>query len=134
MSGIEDLNKLLSEMSPKLIEGKYLFITVDGEYQDYIKFKPIMSFKEREGLTLIIPEKSAIDHRLDYSDTYSMITLEIHSSLNAVGLTAAVSSKLAEDGISANVVAAFYHDHIFVNSKDGERALNSLMSLVESKR
>lgn len=133
MSGVEDLNKLLSGMSPKLVDGEYLFITVEGETKDYEYYNPIMSFREREGLTLIIPLSKATEHRLDYSDTYSMITLEIHSSLNAVGLTAAVSSKLAEDGISANVVAAFYHDHIFVNSKDRERALASLMDLVESR-
>jgi len=52
--------------------------------------------------------------------------LDIHSSLQAVGLTAAFATELGKHGISANVVAAYYHDHIFVDKKDGEKALKVL--------
>ena len=57
------------------------------------------------------------------------ITLDVHSSLEAVGLTAAVSAALAEENISCNVVAAYYHDHLFVPVADAERAMETLMRL-----
>jgi hypothetical protein len=64
--------------------------------------------------------------KLDYSFIASWITLTVHSSLDAVGLTAAFSRALSDEGISCNVVAAFYHDHIFVDRKDAEKAMQVL--------
>jgi hypothetical protein len=62
------------------------------------------------------------------------ITLKVHSSLEAVGLTAAFSRALTEAGISANVVAAYYHDHIFVPATDAERAIEALRQLSAASR
>ncbi|MDC7241058.1 MAG: ACT domain-containing protein [Spirochaetales bacterium] len=129
MSGETDLQKLISSMSPQLKEGEYVFLTVQGSYGDYSELEPLASFREIEGLTLIVPADRAADAGWKDEPPFRMITLNVHSSLNAVGLTAAVSSKLAEDGISANVVAAFYHDHIFVQASLAERALESLKEL-----
>ena len=81
---------------------------------------------EAEGLTLVITKDNADKAKLEYESVFKCITLLIHSSLEAVGLTAAVSTKLAENGISANVVAAYYHDHIFVQSVKAEIALDAL--------
>jgi hypothetical protein len=77
-------------------------------------------------LTLILPKLQAEQAELDYEGLFRMITLNVHSSLEAVGLTAAVSKKLAERDISANVVAAYYHDHIFVQSSKADAALAAL--------
>ena len=57
------------------------------------------------------------------------ITLRIHSSLAAVGLTAAVSGALAAEGISANMIAGFHHDHILLPAADADRALDILKGL-----
>ena len=73
--------------------------------------------------------KVADKFKLDYSFIASWITLTVHSSLDAVGLTAAFSKALSDEGISCNVVAAFYHDHIFVDRNDAEKALQILNKL-----
>ncbi|MBI9098998.1 MAG: ACT domain-containing protein [Spirochaetaceae bacterium] len=129
MSGEKNLKTLLKKMSPVLNREEYVFITLPGNYGDYIHLKPLCSFKEEEGLTLIVTRALAEAYALENKNVFKAITLKIHSSLNAVGLTAAVSTKLSEEGISANVVAAYYHDHIFVQAQDAERALNSLKEL-----
>ena len=127
MAGIENLGKLLSSMSPKLIEGEYVFCTVgNANYGEYKEAKPIATFVEEEGLTLILLKKSAEELGLHYEGTFRCITLTVHSSLEAVGLTAAVSAKLSEYQISANVIAAYYHDHVFVPSRSAVKALNLL--------
>lgn len=87
---------------------------------------PIGFFHEKEGLTLIITQQEAINKNIDYESVYKLISLNVHSSLDAVGLTAAFSAKLAEKNISANVVAAYYHDHIFVPEEKAEQALAAI--------
>jgi uncharacterized protein len=84
------------------------------------------SFCEDEGLTLLVTKESADKAGFNYESIFKCIALKVHSSLDAVGLTAAVSSKLAERGISANVIAAYYHDHIFVQAEKVDAALSAL--------
>jgi hypothetical protein len=125
MTGEKDLQKLLKTMQPKLNIGEYIFCTLDiikQVNQDDI----IYLFKEAEGNTIIIKKELADALQFTYSFVASWITLTVHSSLEAVGLTAAFSTALAEEGISCNVVAAFYHDHIFVDKKDTEKAMEIL--------
>ena len=88
-----------------------------------------MCFKEEEGYTFILTKQSADELGLQYSFIAAWITLNVHSSLEAVGLTAAFSKVISDNGISCNVVAAFYHDHIFVNSQDVGKAMKVLQSL-----
>jgi hypothetical protein len=133
MAGEKRLESLLKNMSPKLNREEYVFLTLDGQYGDYIELDPICSFMEEEGLTLIVPKKNAILNNLKIDDVFRAITLTVHSSLDAVGLTAAVSSKLSSAGISANVVAAYHHDHIFVQSKYAAKAMESLEELIRSQ-
>jgi hypothetical protein len=83
----------------------------------------LLPFKESEGLTLIISVEDAEKANIAYESKFKQITLTVHSSLDAVGLTAAIAIKLASHGISANVVAAYYHDHIFVQSEKADKAL-----------
>lgn len=114
-------------MSPKLIEGEYVFCTFpNARYGDYAETRPIASFSEAEGMTLVVPVDAAEKHDLSFNGVFRCITLGVHSSLEAVGLTAAVAGKLAENGIAANVIAAYFHDHIFVQSELAERAIGIL--------
>ncbi|MFW1336602.1 ACT domain-containing protein [Vibrio parahaemolyticus] len=126
MSGITDLDELLRSMSPKLMESEFVFCTVSGVLADYIDLNPVATFRESEGLTLVLEKSVAETAGLSVDGVYCQITLTVHSSLEAVGLTAAVASKLASKGISANVIAAYYHDHIFVQSGKAEAAVSAL--------
>jgi hypothetical protein len=85
--------------------------------------------REDEGLTLVLSQSEADREGLAYEAPQAWITLRVHSSLAAVGMTAAVSTALTEAGISCNVVAAFHHDHIFVPLQRGEEAWRVLGSL-----
>ena len=85
--------------------------------------------REEEGVTLILPQAIADNQQLKYEYIAGWITLRVHSSLAAVGLTAAFSQALAQQNISCNVVAGYYHDHIFVAESDVTRALAILQNL-----
>ena len=126
MIGETNLSKLLESMSPELMPDEYVFCTVQGEYGDFHELSPLASYREVEGLTLVVTKEAAIANQLPFESIFSGITLTIHSSLDAVGLTAAVATKLAEKGISANVIAAYYHDHIFVQTEKAELAIEAL--------
>ena len=130
MDGVTDLTRLLREMKPALADGGYVYCTVpDIDLRPWLDLDPIGTFREEEGLTLILPASVAAANALDASAPLAMITLTVHSSLAAVGLTAAVATALAREGISANVVAAFYHDHVFIPAEDADRALTVLEAL-----
>lgn len=126
MSGITELEKLLELMAPELIQDEFVFCSVLGELSAYLELAPLATFKEAEGLTLVLLKKTAENAGLTFESVFRQITLSVHSSLDAVGLTAAVSNKLATNGISANIIAAYYHDHIFVQSEHAEQALKVL--------
>ncbi len=128
MSGIKELETLLASMEPVLKETDYVFCTVSGALSEYVSLNPIGIFCEEEGVTLVLEKTMAEEADLAFSGTFKQITLTVHSSLEAVGLTAAISNKLADRGISANVIAAYYHDHIFVPA---EKANNALAALKE---
>ena len=113
-------------LRPELLDGEFVFCTVSGAVGEYRSLDPISTFVEPEGLTLILPKHKATTAGLSFDGTYRQITLTVHSSLSAVGLTAAVAGKLAEHGISANVVAAYFHDHIFVPTDQAHAALLAL--------
>ena len=113
-------------MSPKLLESEFVFCTVSGELGSYLSLDPVATFLESEGLTLVLKKDAALMAGLSFEGSFRQITLTVHSSLEAVGLTAAVAEKLASKDISANVIAAFYHDHIFVQTSKAEAALVAL--------
>lgn len=122
MPGETNLDSLLKTMNPVLNEGDYVFcISKDGNQA--IMQNAVMTFKEAEGFTYILDKNIADTLQLEYSFVAAWITLTVHSSLEAVGLTAAFSKALADENISCNVVAAFFHDHLFVDKKDAEKAM-----------
>jgi uncharacterized protein len=133
MTGIKNLGQLLAGMDPILGATAWVFVTLpDAAYGDRAELAPLGCFHENEGLTLIIPRSRADDAGCAYDGVYRAITLRVHSSLSAVGLTAAVAAALADHGISANVVAAFHHDHIFVPADRAAEALDALHALQQS--
>lgn len=130
MSGEKDLQKLLKSMKPQHNAGDYVFCTIKNT-GDFDLNRVEMFFREEEGDTLILKKEAADQYNLEYSVVMSWITLTVHSSLEAVGLTAAFSKALSDNGISCNVVAAYFHDHIFVNKNDTEKAMEVLNQLSE---
>ena len=128
MPGESDLKIIMKSLKPILNDGEYVFCTLK-ENQTVNPKDIISSFKEKEGTTIILPKTAADESNLSYSYISVWITLTVHSSLESVGLTAAFSNALAESGISCNVVAAYFHDHLFVNSKDAQRAMSVLEAL-----
>ena len=126
MNDKTDLGKLLKTLTPEHNDGEFVFCSVDGP----VEINPIdilASFREKEGLTLITRKSTADELGLPYDFVASWITLKVYSSLEAVGLTAVISKALADEGISCNMMAANYHDHIFVPVKDVEKAMKILL-------
>lgn len=128
MKGEKDLQKLIREMEPVLNSGEYVFVVVPN-FDKILREDTLFEFKESEGITLILEKNKADTLQLSYSFICSWITLKIHSSLEAVGLTAAFSKALTAHNISCNVVAGFYHDHIFVDTKHAQKAITVLKNL-----
>ncbi len=127
MAVISELDQMLAQMQPELRSGAYVFVTVQGPAPAGLE--PIMTFAEDEGLTLIVAQDAADAAGLPYEIAMVWITLTVHSSLGGVGLTAAFSTALADAGISCNVVAAAFHDHLFVPVELGPTALGVLQQL-----
>lgn len=128
----KNLQVLLSSIQPRLSEETYVFCSVRDVLFDSLNVKPLCTFRENEGVTMILPQSEADRISLDYGGTWSMITCETTSDLNAVGFLAAMTRQLSEAGIPTNAVSAYHHDHLFVPSDRAEKALFLLQSLQAS--
>ncbi|AXT56969.1 ACT domain-containing protein [Aquimarina sp. MMG015] len=131
MAGEKNLTTLIQKMTPELQPGVYVFTTV--KTTDLIERKDIIcEFKEQKGITLVLKRETADNLNLKYEFIASWITLKILSSLDAIGFTAIFSAELAANEISCNVIAGYYHDHIFVNTKDAEKTIEILKRLSQN--
>lgn len=128
MAGETSLNTLLRSMSPHLNDGEYVFCTL-GNGPLPPGCDVIGSFREQEGLTVILERAQAVKFGFSFDYVAAWITLNVHSALEAVGLTAAFATALGQAGISCNVIAGYYHDHLFVGQADAQRALSVLRQL-----
>jgi hypothetical protein len=114
MPGETNLSLLLKSIQPILREGEYVFCSTDRQNLSFFMADAIGIFQEEEGTTIILSRHRADADKLNYSSVFRLITLSVHSSLDAVGFLAAIATKLAENGISVNPVSAYYHDHLFI--------------------
>lgn len=131
MAGETNLNRLLATMRPLLREGEYVFCSIPHGVGYDSGLDPMGLFQEEEGLTLILSRYQAEEASLPYDAVFAMVTLTVHSSLEAVGFLAAIATNLASHGISVNPVSAFYHDHLFVPVAQAETAMALLLTFCE---
>ena len=132
MHGETDLPKLLASMKPQLHEEVFVFATTKEPY-DVAALKPLLQFQEAEGTTLIVTRAAAQAHGLAHIFACRMITLNVHSSLEAVGFLARIAAQLAAASMGVNPVAGYFHDHLFVPEDRAEQALVALRQLAEGQ-
>ncbi len=121
---IRDTQAMLANMTPALKDGEFVFCaTTDADVIARALPLALGSFKEEEAVTLILGRAEAATLGFAAAMPMRRIVLEVFSSLDGVGLTAAVAGALAAAGIPCNMVAAFHHDHVFVPADMAERAL-----------
>jgi hypothetical protein len=130
MSGETNLKTLLSNLSPILLQDTFVFCTFpEGSYGDFSQTCPKAFVMEKEGVTLVVEKAVADSQGFNYSGEFSCISLEVHSSLEAIGLTAVISGMLAAHEISVNMMAGYHHDHLFVPVANASAAMALLHNL-----
>jgi hypothetical protein len=133
MTGETDLATLLSGLRPRLSETEFAFGVVPHGAALPPGIEPVGTFSEAEGLTVIAPAVSFTETGIEHIAGWALITLEVHSSLAAVGMIAAIARALADEGLSTNVVAAFHHDHIFVPWDQRQDAMQVLARFADER-
>ena len=133
MHGETDLDTLIASMQAALRPEVFVFVTCQAG-QIPVGVDPVMVFSEAEGTTLILTLEAAVAEGLAYEYPCRMITLNIHSALEAVGFLARITTKLAAAGLSVNPVSAFFHDHLFVPQDRAVEALSILNDMAQSAR
>ena len=129
MSGETDLDRLLAGMDPEIRPGVHVFATLAPDADIPEGLSPVLVFREAEGTTLVVERDAAAAAGIEGAFPSRMITLRVHSSLEAVGFLARITTRLAEAGISVNPVSAFHHDHLFVPADRAGEALALLRAL-----
>ena len=128
MAGERDLETLLRSADPEVRPGSFVFVVVHDEAL-LDQLDPEATVRESEGLTAVVPRERADALGVPYDYLAAWITLRVHSALDAVGLTATVSSALARAGIACNVIAGYHHDHLLVPADRAADALEALSGL-----
>ncbi|MEM9350423.1 MAG: ACT domain-containing protein [Pseudomonadota bacterium] len=133
MSGETDLKKLLASMEPSLNEGRYAFVRA-GTFEEAARHKPLMLFQEAEAVTMILLFDEADAAGLEPEFPCCWITLNVHSSLEAIGFLARIVPRLAALGMGVNPVAGYYHDHLFLPYDRAEDAMKELKAIAAQAR
>lgn len=132
MTGEMNLQALLATLHPVLRDGEYVYVLWPHGRQ--LETGIEAAVREAEGLTVVLPRERADTLGLPYDFVAAWITVEVHSALEAVGLTAAVGKVLTDARISCNVLAGFHHDHLLVPVAEAPRALEVLHELSAASR
>jgi len=125
---VSDLAELLRTLRPVLNDGIFVFASLPHD-ADSSALEPLATFREKEGLTVVVGEERARLAGLRVLFRAAWITLTVHSDLQAVGLTAAVADALTRANISCNIIAAAHHDHLFVPVESARAAIEALTAL-----
>jgi hypothetical protein len=129
MTGERDLTALLANVKPQMLPGIFVFCTIPASERIPAAVNPLLTFSEQEGTTLVIPREEAEAAGLRTAFASRLITLTVHSALDAVGFLAAITARLADAGISVNAVSAFHHDHLFVPTDRADEAMAVLQDM-----
>lgn len=123
-----DLDYLLRNMQPELEEDQLVFCSLAPEEAE--EYLPICQgfYQEREGVTVIITRHLADLYQLPYDFIFQRITLKVYSSLGAVGFLSRICEVLAAQGISVNVISAYHHDHLYIQTEQAANALETLQT------
>ena len=127
--GQHDLKTLLREMKPELHAGTFVFCSISNDSDIPDAIEPLLIFHEQEGTTIVITHDEAERSGLPHQFPSRLMTLTVHSSLEAVGFLAAITAHLAAAGISVNAVSAYYHDHLFVPEHRADEAFRLLQAM-----
>lgn len=131
MSGETNLRELIKNIQPELVNEEFIFASMDEDKFRDKKLNPLCRFLENEGISLILRRVEADEKGIHYNSVFKMITLKVHSSLEAVGFLAKITGELAKHQISVNPVSAYYHDHLFIPISKAEEALIILKQMSE---
>ena len=127
-AGEKNLSSLLASLHPVLAEGEFVFCLLDEAAYRSLKCDPLCFFREAEGFSVVLNKTVADELGFSYDSVWSLITCRVRSSLQAVGLLAKITGRLAEAGISVNAVSAYCHDHLLVPKAEAAEALDLLMN------
>jgi len=129
---VSDRRAMIAAMDPLLDGQAWCFVTAEDPAQAIELMRgALATFREDEGLSLVVPAEAAAACGIAAAP-FARITLQVHSALEGVGLTAAVSSALAEAAIACNVIAACRHDHVFVPLARADEAMVILARLART--
>jgi len=134
VTGERDLDALLSNMRPEILDGIFVFCALAPGTSIPATISPMLTFREREGTTLVLLHEEAERAGLRHEFRSRLISLTVHSALDAVGFLAAITARLAEAGISVNAVSAFHHDHLLVLVDRADEAMAVLRDLSKVQR
>ena len=130
MPGQTDLKKILESIDPYLVDESFIFMTTDESLSSISNtLNPIASFKENEGLSIVITQATADKNAITYDSVFSCISLGVHSSLESYGLISTISRELTKNNISTNIFSGYYHDHIFVQRDKAHEALEIISKI-----
>ncbi len=127
MQVVRDAREMVAGMTPELKPGAYVFCAAGD--RDWAALAPLAMFREVEGVSLILERDAAQAAGFPVEAPMALITLNVYSALDGVGLTAAVATALAQAGIACNMVAALNHDHVFVPEDRAYQAVEILFQL-----